>query len=370
MSRPQVEQNVRSLTRLHKAGSTSRVLDLLRVWEGALIDNEPIEKPFFTHQVLNKCFILKHRLRRNETEIFDDGRSTATKILIPIDLSNLDAGGRYLFVGQPGYIDMLTDATGVDMMSRPNDIKVLRALEQLPSFDPFLLREWLGKYAVFPDPRYFELSLADIARMEAFVFNEISTLVSMSLSGKGHNDAVSRLVKKLLSSNYDKEMDPLRDVLRLSEDEFKEGMFCWKGFLYYKWSAKTIEGEIAPVIRDMRDRQPVRGVESEMQVMLEAGRRRLGRGMVATFNRLAGIITDYDSAYQSMVGAQNPLAFKRFLLSSPGLFVHLGDTVGQLQHIIQFWRYRTRGIGATPIPFEEYADLLRDFEDSLTVRIS
>ncbi len=370
MSRPQVEQHVRSLTRLHKAGSTSRVLDLLRVWEGALIDNEPIEKPFFTHQVLNRCFILKHRLRRNETEIFDDGRSTATKILFPFDFSNLDAGGRYLFIGQPNYVEMLTEATGVDMSSRPNDIKVLRALDQLPSFDPFLLREWLGKYGAFPDPRYFELSLADVAKMESFVFTEISTLVSMSLSGRAHNEAVSRLVKKLLSSNYDRDLDPLREVLRLSEDEFKEGMFCWKGFLYYKWSAKSIEGEIAPVIRDMRDRQPVRGVESDVQAMLEASRRRLGRAMVATFNRLAEIIADYDRAYASMVSGQNPVAFKRFLLSSPGLFVHLGDTMGQLQHIIQFWRYRTRGIGATPIPFEEYADLLRDFEDGMTIRIA
>jgi len=330
MARPQVETNVRSLTRLHKAGSTARVLDLLRVWEGSVTDNEPIEHPFFSHQALNKCFIVKHKLRRNETEIFEDGRATATKVVFPIDQSNLDAGGRYLFIGQSSYVEMLSDATGVDMASRPKDLQVLRALDQLPSFDPFLLREWLGKSGIHPDPRYFELSLADVGRMEAFVFNEISQLVSMSLSGQAHSESIGRLVKKLLSSNYDKEMDPLRDVLRLSESEFREGMFCWKGFLYYKWTAKSVESEIAPVIRDMRDRQPERGVDSEAQIMLEAARRRLGRGMVATFNKLADIIAQYDTAYHSMTSAQNPLAFKRFLLSSPGLFVHLGDTLGQI----------------------------------------
>ena len=47
MASPQVETSVRSLTRLHKAGSTARVLDLLKVHENALFDNEPIEKPFF-----------------------------------------------------------------------------------------------------------------------------------------------------------------------------------------------------------------------------------------------------------------------------------------------------------------------------------
>lgn len=370
MARPQIETNVRSLSRLHKAGSTSRVLDLLRVWEASQMDNEPVEKPFFSHPVLNKAFVIKHRLRRNEAEIFDDGRTTATKVLIPIDLSNLDAGGRYIFVGQTNYLEVLSEAIGSDMSKRVNDVRVLKALDQLPSFDPFLLREWLAKAGVIPDPRYFELNLMDVVKMEAFVFNEISLLVSMSLSGAAKNEAVGRLVKKMLSSTYDNEMEPLRQTLRLSEDEFREGMFCWKGFLYYKWSAKTVEAEIAPVIREMRDRQPVRGVDSDAQQMLEGSRRRLGRAMVATFNRLSEIIAGYDRAYHQMVAIQNPLAFKKFLLQSPGQFIQLGDLLGQLQHVVQFWRYRTRSQGEVLMPFDEYVDMMRDFEDSISTRIS
>ncbi len=370
MASPQVETSVRSLSRLHKAGSTARVLDLLRVMENAQLDNEPIEKPFFSHHILNKCFVIKHRLRRNETEIFEDGRTTATKILIPIDFSNLDAGGRYLFVGQRNYIETLTEATGVDVSARPTDIRVMEALERLPSFDPFLLREWLARHGVYPDPRYFELGLGEVARMESFVFKEISQLVAMSLMGRSHTESINRLVKKLLSSQYDKEMEPLRDVLKLNDTEFREGMFCWKGFLYYKWCAKAVEEQIAPVVREMRDRQPIRGVDSDAQIALEASRRRLGRAMVTTYNRLADIISNYDRAYAEMTSAQNPLAFKRFLLSAPSLFVQLGDSIGQLQHIVQFWRYRTHTLGDTPIPFDEYADLLRDFEDGLTVRLT
>ena len=370
MASPQVETSVRSLSRLHKAGSTARVIDLLKVSENALFDNEPIEKPFFTHHIINKCFVIKHRLRRNEAEIFEDGRATATKILIPIDFSNLDAGGRYLYVGQRNYIETLTEATGVDMAQRPMDIRVMEALDRLPSFDPFLLREWLARHGVYPDPRYFELSLADVARMESFVFKEISQLVAMSLMGQPHTESINRLVKKLLSSQYDKEMEPLRDVLKLNESEFREGMFCWKGFLYYKWCARGVQENIAPVVREMRERQPVRGVDSDAQIALEAARRRLGRAMVATYNRLSDIVLNYDEAYGGMTSAQDPLAFKRFLLSAPSLFVQLGDSIGQLQHIIQFWRYRTLNLGDTPIPFDEYADLLRDFEDGLTLRLA
>ncbi len=370
MARPQVENSVRSLSRLHKAGSTARVLDLLRVWENAQHDNEPIEKPIFTHPILNKSFVIKHRLRRNETDIFEDGRATATKVLLPLDLSNLDAGGRYIFVGQPNYIDILSDATGIDISARQSDLKVMRALDSLPSFDPFLLREWLAKFGVFPDPRYFELSLSSVAQMEAFVFVEISQLVSMSLSGHTQNESITRLVKKLLSSNYDRDLDPLREVLRLSDEEFREGMFCWKGFLYYKWSAKTIEQDIPPLIQDIRSRQPERGIDAEGKAQLEASRRRIGRGMVETYNRLVETILNYDNAYKQMTSAQNPLAFKRFLLASPKQFLLLGETMGQLQHVLQFWRYRTRSSGTSPIAADEYIDILRDFEDSMSTKIN
>jgi len=37
---------------------------------------------------------------------------------------------------------------------------------------------------------------------------------------------------------------------------------------------------------------------------------------------------------------------------------------------VQFWRYRTRGAGSQPIPFEEYADMLRDFEDGMATRLT
>ena len=92
--------------------------------------------------------------------------------------------------------------------------------------------------------------------------------------------------------------------------------------------------------------------------------------MVAGFNRLSDVIGAYDKAYHQMVGAQNPLAFKTFLLSSPQLFIQLGEQLGQLQHVVQFWRYRARSQGGTMMPFDDYVDMMRDFEDSISARLS
>jgi hypothetical protein len=367
MARPQVENNVRSLVRLHRSGSTARALNLLKVAEAAQNDNDPLTRPFFSHPIMNRSFVVKHRLRSNEVDIFTDGRTTATKLLIPIDFSNLDAGGRYVYIDQPNYLESLSEAIGVDISRQPADIRMMKALDKLPSFDPFLLREWLARFDLKPDSRYFELSFQDAAKMENFVFHEISQLVSMSLSGQSHNEAINRLVKKMLSSHYDNELEPLRQTLRLSETEFREGMFAWKGFLYYKWSAKDIEAAIPGLVREMKDRQPRRGVDHETLAQLEASRRQIGRTMVVMFNQLADRIKDYDTAYHGLVREQNPMAFKTFLKAAPSQFVLLGDSLGQLQHVIHFWRYRTRG--KADLPFEEYSDMLRDFEDSLGAQL-
>ena len=42
-----------------------------------------------------------------------------------------------------------------------------------------------------------------------------------------------------------------RQVLRLSEAEFPEGVFCWKGFLYYKWVYRAVAEATPNVLNTM-----------------------------------------------------------------------------------------------------------------------
>ena len=75
------------------------------------------EKPIFNNRFLNQSIILKHRLRQNELELFDDHRSVVTKIILPIDRLDLRSGGQYMFLGQRGEESVLShflsDATSM-----------------------------------------------------------------------------------------------------------------------------------------------------------------------------------------------------------------------------------------------------------------
>ena len=215
------DKSVRNLAHLQNSASTARVLNLLRVAKRKGDDAEYSEKPFFRNPVLNRTIILKHRLRRDELELFYDGRQTATKIIIPIDGDDLKLGGRSMFIGQTGFEPAMEAMFGDKWLQQSEDRQMLEILEQLPSLDPFLLREHLKRHNRHPARIYFEVSDADIARMISYVELEIQKLIDLCFSGSasaGREGSGSRLVKKILSITVDNDTEPLRLTLRLDKE--------------------------------------------------------------------------------------------------------------------------------------------------------
>ena len=181
------DRTVRFLGALGGA-STSRVLNLLRIAQDQADNPEYSEKPLFVSPVINRSFLLKHRARSDETYLFSDPRSVATKIIIPFDQDDLRAGGRSLFVEQRGYVEALKLAGNYSSEALERDLTVLRLLNAVPSLDPFLLREHLRNNSIEVAPCYFAISAGDQERMHRFVTQEMSKLIDLA----GGNDTSSR----------------------------------------------------------------------------------------------------------------------------------------------------------------------------------
>ena len=89
----------RSLSSLEDSASTARVLNLRKVYADFSEDPAYQKAPFFQNPVLNRSLIVKHRLRQNERDDFVVARNVATKLIIPIDTTDLKLGAQYVFVG-------------------------------------------------------------------------------------------------------------------------------------------------------------------------------------------------------------------------------------------------------------------------------
>jgi len=240
------EREFRSLENLEGSASTARVLNLVQVARDHRLTEEWLERPMFQTAELNSCLLIKHRLRRNEYDVFRAPKQVATKIVVPIDRRDLKSGGRYVFVDQINYERTMAEVFGVTP-DHP-DFMILALIDQLPSLDPFLLREQLGRAGLLPAACYFAISEADLENMLNFVKSEIGPLVQLSLGGQTAGPrSVERMALKILSNKPGNGSDTLGATLKLSPDQYQEGVFCWKGFLYYKWIMSRVMRDIAAV---------------------------------------------------------------------------------------------------------------------------
>ncbi|MFI4974432.1 MAG: hypothetical protein ACHP84_07840 [Caulobacterales bacterium] len=362
------DKTIRNLAHLQDSASTARVLNLLRIQRRFGSEAEHESHPFFQNPTLNRCIILKHRLRRHEQELFTDGRQTATKVILPIDGADLRVGGRSVLVGQTNYDAIMMAVFGDTWMTEPHDRDLLKLLDDLPSLDPFLLREHLRRFDLNPARCYFEISDADMRRMIGFVEHEIQRLIDLCFAGVEVADdsrAGSRLVKKILSNAVDGETEPLRLTLRLEKKEYQEGVFCWKGFLYYKWTLKEAMPKVNGVVDAIAKARPRGSIDHETRAYLEKARGTLRRSIFGILQTAERTLKVYDQAFAGLVDG-NPLAFRDFLLTAPNMFTDLGERLGAVSHIVSFWSYRFPAGRLPVVAGSELMDIFTDFENSLS----
>jgi len=361
------QKDVRSLANLSETASTSRVLNLGQIYRTSGDRPEYSQKPFFANRQMNRALILKHTLRGNEQDLFQRPRRTTTKIILPFDPDDLKLGGQSVLVGQMGYEAFLRNIYNTKAVAALPDVAILTALDELPSLDPFLVREHLSRRGYKPAACYLQISPADIARMIGFANSEIESLVREAF-GSAMQQGTIKLAGKILADELDNELDPLRMTLRLSASEFSDGVFSWRGFLYFKWRHMELQEELNKVLQGLATYQPALTRDKAVLDFLGDIRPRLAKRISAAIMLVGRTLAVYDRAYHALTHGRNPGPFRNFLIEGPSLFFELGEHIGILSHISSFWNYRMgRAQRMHRLSAEEYAELLMDYADSLSV---
>ena len=361
------DRSYRSLSGLERTASTSRVLNLAAVASQNAGDPEYESAPFFKAAALNGAVIIKHRIRNDEQYIFEANKRISTKVIIPFERTDLSLGGRSLFVGQRGWQELLNQLRGTQD-DEARDVALLEALDELPSLDPFLLREHLKRRDFKIANCYFAISAPDLERMQRFVSGEVSKLVDLAYGG-GKNGAananISKLVSLLLAGQDDTRLEPLRLTLGLEGENFREGIFSWKGFLYYKWVLNSLWPELREVISELTEIKVVGPRDYEMLNQVKEVGGRVNQAILGQVRKVRVTLQVYDDAFGELTTAGNPMAFRDFLLKSPEMFITLGERTGMVSHIASFWRYRFPKGRPLRVELDELFDILQDFHQGL-----
>jgi hypothetical protein len=358
-------ETYRSMRALERTASTSRVLNLAALAVKHADNPEHLAKPLFLAPTLNAAVILKHRLRANEIGTVSTPHRTATKLIVPFERSDLGLGGRSLFVGDRGWMESLQELAGTSY-ELGRDAGVLEALDELPSLDPFLLREHMKRRGFDVSETHFEISPGDLEMMQQFVGAEIGKLIDLAYKGRGSNEAnTSRLVEALLSSRNDEKLEPLRLTLRLEGESYREGIFAWKGFLYYKWVLNSLWPKLREVLVELMKVKAVGPRDYEHESLIRSMKVRLHDNIERQVKSVADYLRVYDGVFEELTTDGNATAFRDFLLRSPEMLVALGEGTGVVSHIASFWRFRFPKNKPLEASVGELLDILQDFESGL-----
>ncbi len=361
------DRRIRNLEGLKATGDSSRVLNLISVWNQSGHLPEYHAQPLFENRRLNRALILKHRLRNNEQDLFENPNHVGTKILLPIDDRDWKLGGRFVFVGQKDYLTVLANTFGDSIIYSTRDREILDIMAGSPSLDPFLLKEKLAKNSVVVSPCYFEISKPDGQAMNASLKKEISKLVRhLNLSKDNIGIYTDRLVSKIMSGRIDDGLEHLRIAINLPEEDFSDGIFSWRGFLYYKWTHGNVSKKMVPVMNSIMSLKPFGLISESKKKQLNNSKIDLRQNIVDTINEVKETLSIYDQSYRSLLVANNPSVFKDFLISAPSLFIKLGYQLGMMNYICNFWNFRFDPRHATKsMDADELTDLLAEFQEGL-----
>jgi hypothetical protein len=350
---------VRMLSALGGA-STARVLNLHHIGLDNVRNPEHWQKPLFVCPALNNAFLFKHRLRSDEKYMFTSTRAVVTKLVIPFDRKDLLAGGQAIFVDQRGYTETLRAAGNYSSEMFERDNRVLQLLNAIPSLDPFLLRDHLLNSEITVSPSYFAISQGDKDRMHEFVSAELAKLVS-STAASDDGSPHKRLVSAMLSSEIGESLEPLRVILDLTGDNFRNGIFSWRGFLYYKWSMNNFWPDVMRVLREVHEIQPKGSQTPEQRFVLTGVRRTIIESVRDAGRQVNKSLSIYDYVFGELVAYQSAKSFRDFLLSAPLMFLELGEQLGAISHIVSFWRYRFPTGSQRVVDAAELSAILLDF---------
>jgi hypothetical protein len=358
-----MDKTTRCLSAIGTA-SSNRVLNLNTIGQRHKDDPAHSAMPLFRSQLINSAIILKHTLRPDEVDDFIQQRAVATKIIIPFERNNLRSGGRSMFVDQRDFEQLLSE---IGNYRRTEDLSydlfVLRLIDAIPSLDPFLLREKLRINEVKANGSYFEISAADQKRMFAYAAREISRLTVLVNKGPKSIAAAStaKMVAALLSNEVSEKLEPMRATLGLNHGAFAEGVFSWRGFIYYKWSLNEFCPNLIKLLREIKSVSPCQRMSHDQRIYFDESKASIIRGIKSNVDKAGDIISVYDDAYDGLIERHDPKLFRDFLLAAPSLFLEIGERMGVLSHINSFWAYRFPPGSAKHAEVEELISIFEDF---------
>ena len=359
------------LRRKLSAGS-SRVFDCERLHQAVLRQGATPDQYMFHKPDLNRIIYIKEPF--TDDAMADEARRpVGTKLYFSYNEKDAYEGGRSIFVNDKTLRTALHFHAGIpeeensDAITR--DFSLLRALEELPSLDPFLLKDRLHADGITVHDGYLEISETEFAEIRDFVMNRFRPMVEMAFEGMAQADTLIHLrtlVEKIWEAKDMDGLAPILKAMQLQADEAPAIFYAWKGVIYYDFlRAKQRERWKDYAAFLGKDTVPTDVVPKENREDLDALVAMARSMFKQRWMRIEKTLSDYNGAYDALFkDKQSPAPFIEFLRGSPSHFFSLGDCISSIDHAIEVWNGFKQSRALRRMKYERLYALM-----GLTIRI-
>jgi hypothetical protein len=304
-------------------------------------------EPFFFNSGLNKAIFVKHNLRPEEYELFDAHSVVETKVIVPFDKARLELGGRSFFLAERAAKDTLRGIFKINPDGRDGqtarDMKVLRVLNKVPSFDAFVLREALRLAGVNVDPRYFSASYQEIQAATATIYADIGPLVQAALGKNASIDELERFVDEVWNVDGSGKQNRFFEALRIPRSEWAEIVFAWKALLYYRQKTHREEDRLPRLARAIKSVRVTNNVNMCSTRELHELKQQLVRNLLGLQSRAQEDSERLSQALVSAISAFEVKRFRQWLRTLSSNIVKLGTDVTIFDQVVSYYLYEFGG---------------------------
>jgi len=347
----------------------SRVFNCLRITQ------ELIESPdeggavdlFFRARSLNDMIVIKEPNLEREAGASGRALPVRTKLFLPFDIHDPYDGGSYVFTDDPLFEQALRDRSGGDGVSPQAmqlDLLKVKLLEQLPSLDPFLLKDMFAQARVMVNPAYFRLAEDEWQNIKSYIGEKFALMCRFADAGRSDPAAIDRLVQRIWGARDLEPLFPLLNALGLPVDRAPELFYAWKGVSYfdYEFSSKVETLRAFTVwVQATQPRGPANRVDREA---IEEDRRHLRERLRRTVGETQGILTAYHDSFDTLFHHRKTARdFVEFMINSKRHFWTLGADLNGVLHALAVWRTATERVPDRSLPPAQLVRLMRTLRD-------
>jgi len=354
----QMSVQLRRLDKLRSTRNSSRVLNLIALERDlGVAEVSPLwrqrskstaaPEPFFLNSALSRAIFVKHNLRPEEYELFDERSVVETKLIVPFDKTRLELGGRSFFLGERAAKEAIRSIFMIDPDSRDpqtaRDMKVLRVLNKVPSFDAFILREALRLAGLNTDPRYFNDSYQETKDATEAIYAAMGPLVQAALGKAASEEELERFVEQVWNVEGEATQNLFFEALRIPRSEWHEIVFAWKALLYYRQRVNREADRLPKLARAIKAVRLTNNVDMCSVSELNELKQQFLRNLIALQNRAQ---QDYERLSQALVSALSNFEAKKFrhwLRTLSSNIVKLGTDVTTFDQVVSYYLYEFGG---------------------------